>query len=73
MAENTKKNFENDWENVYQRMEQEGFHYCFKHYSDFKDVIEDKKFHQLREKYLSSANELETYITDKYKDYIFNG
>lgn len=26
----------------------EGFDYCFNHYSDFKDEINDEEFHKLR-------------------------
>ena len=53
-----------NWNDVYYRMKQEGFHYCFKHYSSFKE-IKDEKFHELREKYLEVAKELELYITNK--------
>ena len=53
-----------NWNNVYYRMDAEGFHYCFKHYSSFEE-IEDEKFHELREKYLEVAKELEQYITNK--------
>jgi|688.fasta_scaffold14761_6 hypothetical protein len=55
-----------EWEYVYYKMMEEGFHYCFKHYSDFID-IKDEEFHRLRTNYLKSANELETYIKNKYK------
>jgi hypothetical protein len=37
-----------NWNAVYYRMKQEGFHYCFKHYSSFKE-IEDEKFHKWSE------------------------
>jgi glutamate/tyrosine decarboxylase-like PLP-dependent enzyme len=53
-----------NWNNVHYRMKEEGFHYCFKHYSSFKE-IKDEKFHELREKYLEVAKELEQYITNK--------
>ena len=53
-----------NWNDVYYRMKEEGFHYCFKHYSSFKE-IKDEKFHELREKYLEVAKELEQYITNK--------
>jgi hypothetical protein len=56
-----------EWEYVYYRMENEGFHYCFKHYSSFKD-IKDEEFHRLRTNYLQSANELEEYIKNKYNE-----
>jgi hypothetical protein len=51
-------------EYVYHKMKDEGFHYCFKHYSSFKD-IKDEEFHRLRINYLQSANELEEYISNK--------
>ena len=53
-----------NWNNVHYRMEQEGFHYCFNSYSKFPE-IKDEKFHELREKYLEVAKELEQYITNK--------
>jgi hypothetical protein len=48
-------------------MNQEGFHYCFKHYSSFKE-IEDEKFHELRKKYLEVSQELEQYIKNKVNE-----
>lgn len=44
-----------------ERVEQEGFDYCFIHYSAFEE-IPDKKFHALREKYIRARNELAKYI-----------
>lgn len=52
---------------VYRKMLNEGFHYCFKHYSSFKD-IKDEEFHRLRTNYLQSANDLEEYIKNKYNE-----
>jgi Zn-finger domain-containing protein len=49
------------------RMDAEGFHYCFKHYSSFKEV-EDEKFHELRREYLKIANELEQYVHNKISE-----
>lgn len=57
MTEEEKEN----WESVQYRMHDEGFHYCFDGYSDWKE-IKDKKFHELRQAYLKAAKELETYI-----------
>jgi hypothetical protein len=51
-------------EMVRYRMENEGFHYCFKHYSSFKEV-QDGKFHELRRKYLEISQELEEYVHSK--------
>lgn len=44
-----------------ERVEQEGFDYCFMCYSTFKE-IDDEKFHNLREKYIRARNELAKYI-----------
>jgi hypothetical protein len=43
------------------KMENEGFHYCFKHYSRFEE-IKDEKFHELRLAYLEAADALKKYI-----------
>ena len=53
-----------EFEMVRYRMDNEGFHYCFKHYSSFKEV-EDEKFHELRIKYLEISQELEEYVHSK--------
>ena len=42
-------------------VENEGFDYCFRNYSDFKEV-KDKKFHELREAYVKAADALQDYI-----------
>jgi hypothetical protein len=65
--ENRKNNLDEQLENlemVRYRMENEGFHYCFKQYSSFKEV-EDEKFHELRRKYLEISHELEEYVNSK--------
>lgn len=46
------------------KMRDEGFDYCFRHYSSFKEV-EDEKFHSLRESYVKIAEELEEYVESK--------
>jgi len=56
-----------DFKCVKYRIRSEGFHYCFKHYSDFSE-IEDERFHQLRKQYLAIAEELETYINTKAEE-----
>jgi hypothetical protein len=53
-----------DWKYVHYRMEEEGFHYCFKHYSNFEE-IKDDEFHLLRLNYLESAKVLEDYVNNK--------
>ncbi len=50
-----------DFADLRSRMNQEGFHYCFKHYSNFNE-IEDQEFHKLRKAYLSAAEKLEKLI-----------
>ena len=55
------------FENVRYRMEAEGFHYCFKHYSSFQEV-EDGKFHELRRKYLEVSEDLEKYVHSKINE-----
>lgn len=51
----------NDWEYVQYKMEEEGFDYCFKHYSNFQD-IKDEEFHKLRLEYLAASEKLEKYV-----------
>lgn len=46
-------------------IQNEGFEYCFLHYSDFKN-IEDELFHKLRNQYLDSMDELQKYINDNF-------
>jgi hypothetical protein len=53
-----------NFQNVRYRMDNEGFDYCFKHYSSFEEV-EDEKFHSLRESYLKIIEELEEYVESK--------
>jgi hypothetical protein len=47
------------------KMRDEGFDYCFRHYSSF-DEIKDEKFHELRLKYIEIAEELENYVETSY-------
>ena len=61
-----------DFADLKSRMNQEGFHYCFKHYSNFSD-IEDQEFHKLRKAYLSAADKLEKYIVDKAEQFYLGG
>lgn len=42
-------------------VEQEGFDYCFRHYSNF-DEIKDEEFHKLRVSYEDAANALAEYL-----------
>ena len=54
-----------NWTYLHAKMRDEGFHYCFKHYSSFEE-IEDEEFHQLRKKYLEVTEQLEKYVKDKF-------
>jgi len=56
-----------DWRRVHYRMHDEGFHYCFHSYSNWKE-INDEEFHKLRQAYLDSAKALEDYINEKQKE-----
>lgn len=56
---------EKDMTYVFHCMGNEGFHYCFEHYSDF-DEVKDEEFHKLRKEYLKISEKLEKYVTDKY-------
>ena len=42
-------------------VDNEGFDYAFRHYSEFENV-KDKKFHQLRKAYLRAAEALQEYL-----------
>lgn len=53
-----------DWQMVRYRMDDEGIDYCFKHYSSFEE-IKDEKFHELRNKFIASLDEIEKYVDEK--------
>ena len=53
-----------DWQMVRYRMDNEGIDYCFKHYSSFEE-IKDEKFHELRNKFIESLDEIEKYVDEK--------
>lgn len=65
MSKDKQKQLE-DFQKVRYRMEDEGFHYCFKSYSEFEEV-EDAKFHELRLAYLEAADNLETYVYNQIR------
>jgi hypothetical protein len=56
-----------DWQMVRYRMDNEGIDYCFKHYSSFEE-IKDEKFHELRNKFLSSLDEIQNYVDSKINE-----
>lgn len=53
-----------NFESVRYRMDNEGIDYCFKHYSSFEE-IKDEKFHVLRNKFITSLDEIEKYVDEK--------
>jgi hypothetical protein len=53
-----------NWSNVQYRMDNEGLEYCFKHYSRFEE-IKDDKFHQLREELINKIDEIRGYVDEK--------
>jgi hypothetical protein len=57
-----------DWEYLQYRIYNEGFHYCFRDYSDFEEIV-DEEFHKLRKEYLKISEKLENYINQKIEKY----
>lgn len=55
------------WSNVNYRMDNEGFEYCFKHYSSFSE-IKDEEFHNLRLSMLSQMENMRKLVKDKIGD-----
>jgi hypothetical protein len=56
-----------NWQFLKAKMRDEGFHYCFKYYSRFEE-IKDERFHELRLSYLKAAKELDDYILKKLEN-----
>ena len=54
---------ENDLNYVRSCVENEGFDYCFRSYSNFEDVNDDE-FQKLRKAYVDAADALEKYVND---------
>lgn len=63
----TEEEYEN-WQMVRYRMDNEGLEYCFKHYSSFEE-IEDEKFHELRNELLEKMKEIREYVEEKLDSY----
>lgn len=63
----TEEEYEN-WQMVRYRMDNEGLEYCFKHYSSFEE-IEDEKFHKLRNELLEKMKEIREYVEEKLDSY----
>ena len=53
-----------NWESVQYRINEEGFEYCFKGYSDWKE-IKDENFHELRLGFLKSMEDISEYINNQ--------
>jgi hypothetical protein len=45
-------------------IDNEGFDYAFRNYTDFVDKVKDEKFHVLRLAYVKAAAELAKYVGD---------
>ena len=56
-----------DWQMVRYRMDNEGIDYCFKHYSSFEE-IKDEKFHEIRNNFLTSLDEIQNYVDSKINE-----
>lgn len=50
-----------DIDEIRDRVNNEGFHYAFVHYSDFSE-IKDQKFHDLRRQFLEANDRLAHYL-----------
>jgi hypothetical protein len=50
-----------NWEYLRAKIHDEGFDYCYVHYSDWSE-IKDEKFHKLRKKYLKAQKKLSKYV-----------
>lgn len=57
-----------DWERLRYRMKEEGIEYCFRHYSNWEE-INDEKFHELRLKLIDTMKEIREYVDDQIKNY----
>ncbi len=56
-----------NWHNVDYRMNNEGFEYCFKHYSSFSE-IEDEEFHNLRTSLLTQMDTMRKLVHSRIED-----
>lgn len=64
MTEDQLRDELDQWEMVRYRMDDEGIEYCFRHYSDFRE-IQDEEFHLKREKLIELMVEMEEYVQQK--------
>lgn len=61
MALNTSNLTSKERLKLWDKIDHEGFDYCFRGYSEWEE-IKDSEFQKLREQYVSSADKLENYI-----------
>lgn len=64
MTEDQLRDELDQWKMVRYRMEDEGIEYCFKYYSDFKE-IKDEKFHVIKKELLDKTAEMWNYVQQK--------
>ena len=57
-----------DWQRLRYRMKEEGIEYCFRHYSNWEE-INNEKFHELRLKLIDTMKEIREYVDDQIKNY----
>ena len=60
-----------DWQRLRYRMKEEGIEYCFRHYSNWEE-INDEKFHELRLKLIDTMKEIREYVDDQIKNYEYD-
>lgn len=56
-----------DWYNLEYRMDNEGFEYCFRQYSDF-DEIKDEEFHKLRQTVIANMENMRNMVRDRIEN-----
>jgi hypothetical protein len=56
-----------NWKSVQYRINDEGMEYCFRSYSEFRE-IEDNEFHLKRKNLINLMKEMENYVTEKIKE-----
>ena len=57
-----------DWERVRYRIDDEGMEYCFRQYSDWEE-INDEKFHELRLRLINTMEEMREYVDKQIENY----
>jgi hypothetical protein len=57
-----------DWERVRYRIDDEGMEYCFRQYSSWEE-INDEKFHELRLRLINTMEEMREYVDRQIENY----